>query len=101
MPGSSYLTYASAGVETRGPSLAGNAIELQAKVGSDQAVQFAYAIDGDPQYQSFGPATALSRFSWWKGSRPGLFTYIKVAPGTVAAAAADSYVDIDWVHVEH
>ncbi|HEV2700186.1 MAG TPA: glycoside hydrolase 43 family protein [Steroidobacteraceae bacterium] len=97
--GSSYLTYATAGVETRGPALAGEAIDLKALVTPDQSVRFSYAAP-DTAFQEFDPATALARFSWWKGSRPGLFTYVKVTTAT-AVAAPDGYVDIDWFHVEH
>jgi beta-xylosidase len=99
--GSTYLTYASAGVETRGPSLSGDAIDLRAQVSADQSVRFAYAMGRDAQFDWFGPATALSQFSWWKGSRPGLFTFIKTQPLGTAAPAAESYVDFDWFHVEH
>jgi beta-xylosidase len=99
--GATYLTYASAGVETRGPHLSSDVVYLRAQVSADQSVQFAYAVGDDAQFRSFGPATALSKFSWWKGSRPGLFTFIKVQPGSTARAAIDSYVDFDWFHVEH
>jgi hypothetical protein len=98
--GVSYLTYASAGVETRGPSLAGEVINLKAQVSPDQSVRFAYAADPDAPYQWFGPETALSRFSWWKGARPGLFTYIRQAAGSASDAAEDGYADFDWFHVE-
>jgi beta-xylosidase len=99
--GSSYLTYASAGVETRGPRVTGSVIDLKAQVSPNQSVRFAYAMDQDGQFHRFGAETALSPFSWWKGSRPGLFTYIRVVPGRASGAAADGYVDFDWFHVEH
>jgi beta-xylosidase len=99
--GSSYLTYAAAGVETRGPSLTSPVVDLMAQVSPDQSVRFSYAAAPDGPFQRFGPETALARFSWWKGSRPGLFTYVKVAPGDAVAATQDGYVDIDWFHVEH
>jgi beta-xylosidase len=98
--GSSYLTYASAGVETRGPVLSGEVIDLQAQVSPDQSVRFAYATEAGA-FQEFGPATALSRFSWWKGSRPGVFTYVRTGPEGATGAAPEGYVDIDWFHVEH
>ena len=98
--GSAYLTYASAGIETRGPMLSSTRVDLKAQVSADQTVRFAYAEDG-ASFQWFGPPTPLSRFSWWKGSRPGLFTYLKTTPGDAAGPAADGYVDIDWFHVEH
>ncbi|MEI9851924.1 MAG: glycoside hydrolase 43 family protein [Sphingomonas sp.] len=33
----------------------------------------------------------LSRFSWWKGSRPALFSFTRGQRG---------WIDVDWVHVE-
>ncbi|HEY4339463.1 MAG TPA: glycoside hydrolase 43 family protein [Steroidobacteraceae bacterium] len=99
--GFTYLTFASAGVETRGPSLTEDAIELRAQVSADQAVRFAYAQGADAPFESFGPATALSKFSWWKGSRPGLFTFIKTPPQPTDTSAAAGYVDVDWFHVGH
>ncbi len=99
--GSTYLTYASAGVETRGPSLAGDVIDLRARVSADQSVRFAYALGSDVHFEWFGPATALSKFSWWRGSRPGLFTFIKAQPPGTGAPATANYVDFDWFHVEH
>jgi len=99
--GSTYLTYGSAGVETRGPSVAGDVIDLRAQVGADQSVRFAYSMGSDGQFEWFGPATALSKFSWWKGSRPGLFTFIKAQAPSTVAPAAENYVDFDWFHVEH
>lgn len=98
--GTAYLTYAAAGVETRGPALIGNVIELRAQVSPDQSAHFSYAAP-DAAFQDFGPQTALPRFSWWKGSRPGLFTYVKVAAGSTVTEPPDGYVDVDWFHVEH
>ncbi len=90
--GAAHLTYASAGVETTGPEIAGGTIILRATVSADQSVQFAWSHDGKT-FNDFGPATPLAKFSWWKGSRPGLFSYTTEAPG--------GFVDIDWVRVTH
>ena len=92
--GASHLTFASAGVETPGPDFTGKTIVLRAEVAPDQTVRFAWSVDGK-RFTSFGDATPLSRFSWWKGSRPGLFTYSKT--GSPPAG----FVDIDWVHVSN
>ncbi len=99
--GSSYLTYASAGVETRGPALTGEVIDLKAQVSPDQSVRFSYTAQPAAPFRLFGPQTPLARFSWWKGSRPGLFTYIKDTPGRPQTVVQGGYVDIDWFHVEH
>jgi hypothetical protein len=40
-----------------------------------------------------GDAVPLARFSWWKGSRPALFSFTRGQSG--------GSVDIDWVRVDH
>jgi len=99
-----YLTVANAGEETRVTRIEDKAILLRATVGADQSVQFAWAADGSAQFRDAGPAIALARFSWWKGSRPALFTYIKSDTDAARTAEANhriarNYVDIDWVRV--
>lgn len=95
--GENKVTFSSAGIETPGSAVTAKTIDLRAEVSPDQTVRFAYSLDGKP-FTSVGEATPLSRFSWWKGSRPGLFTYAKPAPGQ---PAGEGFVDIDWVHVTH
>lgn len=95
----SFVTFASAGVETRGPALTGDMITLRAQVAADQSVKLAYALEAGEGFQDFGAPTPLSRFSWWKGSRPGLFTYSKT--DAQSTAAVPGFVDIDWFRVEH
>lgn len=90
--GQTHLTLASAGEETAGPALSGSAVELRAEVSEDQMVRYSYSLDGRA-FQPFGGAIALARFSWWKGSRPGLFTFTRGKP--------DGSIDIDWVRVDH
>jgi beta-xylosidase len=90
--GVSRITYASAGVETSGPVITGKWVDLSADVLPDQTSRFAYSLDGKT-LTSFGEQVPLSKFSWWKGSRPALFTFNK--------NAAKGSVDIDWVHVTH
>lgn len=88
------VVFSSAGVETPGPVIEGGHINLRATVTEDQTVRFAY--DLGEGLTPFGPSTPLSKFSWWKGSRPGLFTYVKAAHGS---AVPDNHVDIDWFRV--
>ncbi|MGA1809204.1 glycoside hydrolase family 43 protein [Sphingobium salicis] len=90
--GQSHLTLASAGDETTGPALTGSSVELRAEVSEDQMVRYSYSLDGRA-FQPFGDAIALARFSWWKGSRPGLFTFTRGKP--------DGSIDVDWVRVDH
>jgi beta-xylosidase len=94
--GVSKVTFASAGVETSGPTVTGKTIVLRAEAFPDQTSRFAYSLDEGKTFTSLGEQTPLSKFSWWKGSRPALFTYIKAAPGT---PVAKGYIDIDWVRV--
>lgn len=109
--GVTYLTYANGGRETRGPAIAGTSVMLRARVFESQVVQFSYALGdsggetgkGAGGYLDFGPATPLARFSWWKGSRPALFTYVKSDAGAAGAVGAGPagrpYIDVDWFRV--
>ena len=74
--GQSRIATASAGVETLGPVVTGTTIDLRAEVQADQTVRFAWSLDGKT-FTPLGETLPLSKFSWWKGSRPGLFTYVK------------------------
>jgi beta-xylosidase len=94
--GANRITYASAGVETSGPVITGKTIVLRAEALADQTSRFAYSLDDGKTFTSFGEQVPLSKFSWWKGSRPALFTYIKAAPGT---AVTNGFIDVDWVRV--
>ena len=77
------ITLADAGVETPGPVLAGRRIDLRADVTPDQHVAYSYSLDGR-QFRRLGTPIALARFSWWKGSRPALFTFTRgTASGTI------------------
>ena len=86
------VTLAVKGAETVGPVIDGRTIDLRAEVGPEQTVRYSYSLDGT-SFWAMGDAVALARFSWWKGSRPALFSFTRGAPG--------GSVDIDWVHVDH
>ncbi|WP_338761456.1 glycoside hydrolase 43 family protein [Massilia sp. METH4] len=99
-----YLTYANGGEETRGPRIDGGSIVLRATVRADQTVQFSYALDGTSGFTDFGPVTPLAKFSWWKGSRPGVFTYVRASEDEPRSNATPdqirrNYIDIDWFRV--
>ncbi len=68
------ITLASKGVETAGPPLTAGTLSLRADVGAEQTVRYSYSVDGK-RFTPFGDAIPLARFSWWKGSRPALFTF--------------------------
>ncbi|WP_082448067.1 MULTISPECIES: glycoside hydrolase 43 family protein [unclassified Sphingomonas] len=87
------ITLAIEGVETPGVVVPARPLLLRAAVGSDQQVRYAYSIDGR-RFTALGGAIPLARFSWWRGSRPGLFTFTRDAQATGGS------VDIDWVRVD-
>jgi hypothetical protein len=102
--GANYLTYANAGAETRGEKISGNSIVLRANVREDQSVQFSYAADEQGRFTDAGPVTPLAPFSWWKGSRPALFTFIRSETDEGKADRApnrirNNYIDVDWFRV--
>jgi beta-xylosidase len=88
-----HVTLASKGVETAGPPLSGATLDLRADVGPEQMVSYSYSLDGGRSFRPIGGAIPLARFSWWKGSRPALFTFTRSAPG--------GSIDVDWFRVDH
>jgi hypothetical protein len=91
--GANYLTYSNAGEETRIAKIDAGAVVLRAVVKEDQTVQFSYALNEKGPFTKVGPITPLAKFSWWKGSRPAVFTYAKQGAG--------GYIDVDWFRVAH
>jgi beta-xylosidase len=90
--GATRVTLAREGRETPDVALTGRTIDLRAEVGPDQTVRYSYSLDRGASFRPMGDAIPLARFSWWKGSRPALFSFTRGAPG--------GSVDVDWVHVE-
>jgi beta-xylosidase len=102
--GTNYLTYSNAGEETRGARIAGDSIILRASVRKDQSVQFSYALGEKGGFTDFGPVTQLARFSWWKGSRPAVFTFIRSDTDEARSNKPlnqihHNYIDVDWFRV--
>jgi hypothetical protein len=102
--GKDYVTVANGGVETRVGKVDGKAIVLRAAVAEDQTVRFSYARDGSGDFHAAGTPVKLAPFSWWKGSRPAVFTWIKGdtdAPreGGGPRPIVRDYVDVDWFRV--
>ena len=85
------LAIAIEGDETPGPRLAGSTVVLAADISEGQIVRYSYSIDGR-RFTPLGDPSWLARFSWWKGSRPGVFTF-KRGPADAGA------IDIDWFRV--
>lgn len=71
---------------------------MRAEVSPEQSVAYAYSLDGGRHFQPFGPAIPLAGFSWWKGSRPALFTFVRPEPGRPYVPGS---IDVDWFRVEH
>ncbi|ATY30813.1 glycoside hydrolase family 43 protein [Sphingomonas psychrotolerans] len=84
------IAVAAEGEETAGPRLAGATVVLAAEVSEGQAVRYSYSLDNGRNFAPLGPPLWLARFSWWKGSRPGVFTFTRGSAGLV---------DIDWFRV--
>ena len=102
--GRDYVTVADHGAETRIAPLDGKAVILRAAVAEDQTVRFSYARDGSDDFRAAGAPVKLAPFSWWKGSRPAVFTWIKGdtdAPrqGGGPTTIVRDYVDVDWFRV--
>jgi hypothetical protein len=66
-----------------------NVIQLRMHV-EDQHVAFSYSIDGGASFLPVRAATPFS-FSWWKASRPALFTFNTLSKGPFGS------IDVDWV----
>jgi beta-xylosidase len=91
--GATHIAYSDAGAETLGPEASGF-VELRVEVTPDQMAHYSFR-QGDSAFTPLGPPTPL-RFSWWKGARPALFSYVKLAQ-----ASNPGWIDVDWVHVDH
>jgi len=87
------LVFAAEGEETAGPVLEDATVLLRAEVTEGQVVRYSYSLDEGRSFARLGVPTWLARFSWWKGSRPGLFTFTR-------GSASPGFVDVDWFRVE-
>lgn len=85
------ITLASEGVETAGAVVTGTTVQLRAEVSEGQQVAYSYSLDGK-NFIRFGDPIWLAKFSWWKGSRPALFTFTRGKTGGA--------IDVDWFRVE-
>lgn len=92
--GTAHLTLASEGKETKGVAVTGRTLQLRADVRADQTASYAYSLDDGRSFQAFGSPIPLARFSWWKGSRPALFTFRRGG-----STAQPGWIDVDWFRV--
>ena len=77
--------------EIIGPELLQDTIQLKVHITADQTASYSYSLDGS-EFIPMGGRTQIM-FSWWKGARPGLFTFNTGPAGTNLGTA-----DFDWFH---
>jgi beta-xylosidase len=87
--GAKSIRYVNDGVETRVATLTSNTVQLRMHV-ENEHVSYSYSIDDGRTFQHEGPANRFT-FSWWKASRPALFTF------STQPNESSGWVDIDWV----
>jgi beta-xylosidase len=86
------MTFAVAGVETVGPVITHDAVQLRVQV-SDEAASYSYSLDDGKTFHDLGSKAKLY-FSWWKGARPALFSF-----NVETSALSSGQVDVDWLRV--
>jgi beta-xylosidase len=87
------ITFAVAGVETFGPTVIRDTVQLRMQV-ADETVKYSYSLDDGKTFQDFGSPAKLY-FSWWKGARPALFSF-----NLEARAPYAGMVDFDFVRIK-
>jgi beta-xylosidase len=87
------LAIFAAGAETLGPVLSSSRVQLRVQV-RNEAASYSYSIDGGKTFVALGQSLPIA-FSWWKGARICLFSF--VANQENAAAAERGVADFDWV----
>jgi beta-xylosidase len=79
--------------ETLGPTISSSSIYLRMNVDNGIAT-FSYSLDGNTFVADGDPVKLRS--SWWKGARPGLFSFNTAGQPPQSTGAAD----FDWFHYE-
>jgi len=87
--GRRHLLFHASKLETTGPELAQDAIQLRVSIAADETASYAYSLDG-LTFTPLGPPARIM-FSWWKGARVGLFAFNTNPSATDAGVA-----DFDW-----
>ncbi|WP_395396002.1 hypothetical protein WBP07_21975 (plasmid) [Novosphingobium sp. BL-8A] len=83
-----------AGKETAIADVPGSArsVVLTANVTNDGTASYRYSFDDGRSFVGVGGPIKLAWYGWWKGTRPGLFSFNVLAAGGAA--------DFDWFHAE-
>jgi len=79
--------------EAAGPAIDPQNVQLRANIANGIA-NFSYSLDGG-QFISFGEPVKL-QFSWWKGARPGIFSFNTAFATNQPLGTAD----FNWFHYE-
>jgi beta-xylosidase len=87
------LVMSAAGVQTAGPEISAPRVQLRLTVNADMTASYAYSLDDGRTFTALG-RPAPFRFSWWKGSRPAVFTF-----HDPVRAGEGGPVDVDWFRV--
>ena len=93
LEGRRHLVLYAAKTKTIGPEVTRDTIQLRVNVAADQTAAYSYSLDG----LTFSPLGTPAKiiFSWWKGARPGLFSF---NPDPTASALGTA--DFDWWHYQ-
>jgi beta-xylosidase len=94
--GATQIVFSSAGVDAIVAPATSSILQLRVQVDANQQAHFAWSLDDGAHFTAAG-APVAPRFSWWKGARPALFTYVRSPPAT---ATGGGYLDVDWFHVD-
>lgn len=83
------IVFYAAKKEIIGPELAQDSVQLRVSIAPDETATYAYSLDGVAFTPLGTPAKII--FSWWKGSRVGLFSF-----NTELSATNTGVADFDW-----
>lgn len=83
------LVFTDSAGEAKIAPLRDKTVQLRMHV-EDGSVRYSYSLDDGRIFQPVGQVNPFA-FSWWKSSRPGLFTF------TSQAGRVSGRIDVDWV----
>jgi beta-xylosidase len=92
------VVFSSKDVETSGPELRGDKLQLRARVLGQTATYF-YSLDEGRTFHPLGTEVGLL-FSWWKGARPALFAFHTSGEADQGNKSSPGYVDFAWAHYQ-
>jgi beta-xylosidase len=81
------------GIETAGPDLAANQVQLRVHVEKETAA-YSYSLDEGRTFVALGDRMPIA-FGWWKGARICLFSFTQDRESSEAG-----FADFDWLHYQ-